>query len=62
MESSYIKAQEIISVIPVSITTAYRIIRELNRELERQGYRVIRGKCPRRYFYERYHIQQEVSK
>nr|WP_302429268.1 transcriptional regulator [Fusobacterium varium] len=32
---------------------SYSIIRQLNRELENQGYYTIQGKVPKKYFFER---------
>lgn len=39
----------------VKDTKAYEIIRKLNRELERKGYLIVRGKVPEKYFLERFY-------
>lgn len=39
----------------------YRVMRELNKELEEQGYYTINGKIPAKYFYERLGIDSEEN-
>ena len=46
----YITAAEVAESLGVSLGMAYKIIRQMNQELSKQGYIVIAGKCPRRYF------------
>ncbi len=46
----YINANELAEMLGISIGYAYKIIRRMNRELEEQGYLVISGKLPRKYF------------
>lgn len=49
----YYTAMEIAELLQVSRTKAYEICRELNAELEEEGYIVIPGKLPRKYLEER---------
>lgn len=51
--SQFIDAKEIASVMEISISKAYEIIRELNSELKEKGYLVVRGKVSRAYFQEK---------
>ena len=51
----YITATELADYLGVSTGMAYKLIRELNKELAAKGYIVIAGKCPRRYFEEKYY-------
>lgn len=46
----YITASELAESLGISLGQAYKIIRTLNAELSKDGYIVIAGKCPRRYF------------
>ncbi len=46
----YITAGELAEMLDISIGHAYKIIRRMNGELEKQGYLVISGKLPRKYF------------
>ena len=39
----------------VSVGHAYKLIRKLNQELEKEGFLVIAGKVPRRYFEKRWY-------
>ncbi len=47
---TFITALEISEAVGISMGYAYKIIRDLNRELKNDGYLIISGKCPRRYF------------
>lgn len=58
MESTstmYVTAKEVMELLHVSRGYAYRVIRELNKELETKGYRVISGRVPRKYFQEKFY-------
>ena len=48
-------AKEVASMLGVSIGKSYKIIKELNENLEKQGYIVIAGKIPKKYFNEHYY-------
>ena len=48
-QSIYITAPELAQVMGVSNGHAYKLIRELNTELKKQGYLTIAGKLPRAY-------------
>lgn len=48
-EKVYITAAELAESLGISIGKAYKIIRQLNGELEKDGYITVSGKCPRRY-------------
>lgn len=48
-EKTYITAPELSESLGISVGQAYKIIRELNAELKKQGYITVAGKCPRRY-------------
>lgn len=52
---------DIISALGVSRSSAYKIIRTLNIELQEKGYLVVSGKVPRRYFLARYYLETEVA-
>ncbi len=46
----YISALELSEMLGISLGYAYKIIRRMNKDLEEQGFLVISGKLPRRYF------------
>ena len=48
-EKTYITATELSEQLGISVGQAYKIIRELNAELKKQGYITVADKCPRRY-------------
>jgi predicted HTH transcriptional regulator len=61
MKKQYVTATELMETLGVSKGKAYKIIRDLNDELAKQGYIKIAGKCPRKYFEEKYYgyVSQE---
>ena len=46
---------EICEILSISAPTAYRLIAELNEELQRKGYLTFRGRVSRKYFRERFY-------
>ena len=53
MKSVFYTAQEVAEILGVSRTKAYKIVKELNIELQAKSFIVIAGKIPKRYFEER---------
>lgn len=50
IESRYYTCKEVMAMLGVGEGKAYSIIRQLNKELERQGYITINGKVHKEYF------------
>jgi Mn-dependent DtxR family transcriptional regulator len=51
----YITASELAELLDVSVGHAYKMVRQLNKELEKEGYLIIAGKVPKRYFEKRWY-------
>jgi len=49
----FIKASEVATLLDVSRSYAYRIVKQLNAELESMGYLTIDGRTNRKYLYEK---------
>lgn len=49
-------AQEVATMLGISKTSAYRVIKRLNTELEEKGYITIIGKISKHYFLEKSYI------
>ena len=47
------KFLEVMQILGISRSAAYKLMRQINSELEKKGYIVIRGKVSRKYFEER---------
>lgn len=61
MNKNYVvTAQDIVDMLGVSKGHAYKIIRQLNRELEDSGYIVVSGKIPRAYWDKKFYGYQSV--
>ena len=52
----FFAAKDIMAILQCSKTSAYKTIRELNGELEAQGYMIRRGLINKSYFYKRFGI------
>lgn len=55
-EPKFLTAKKVSEILDVSESSAYRIIRKLNAELEEKGKIVIPGKISKRYFEEKVYI------
>ena len=53
MEKVYLTPKEVAETLGVSVSTAYKIMRKLNKELEAMGFMTVSGRVNRRYFYEK---------
>lgn len=53
-ESSFLYVADIMELFGCSKSRAYKVISELNHELERKGFLYVRGRVSRKYFEERY--------
>lgn len=55
MNAIYYTAQEVAVMLGISRGQAYKLVKAMNEELAKQGYIVIAGRVPRKYFSERYY-------
>lgn len=53
-ESRMIRAEEVAAILGISRTSAYSVIKELNRELTEKGYMTVTGRVSKDYFEMRY--------
>ena len=52
---NYYTHKDIKDILKVSESTAYKIIRQLNKQLEDMGYITIRGRVSRKFFEEKFY-------
>ena len=50
MSKTFYTAEDIAGILGRSENYAYKLIRDLNKELADQGYIVVRARIPRKYF------------
>ena len=55
----FIHATEVAKELGISDAHAYRLIREMNKELTSKGFLVIAGRISKKYFYERIYGKEE---
>ncbi|WP_238917215.1 transcriptional regulator [Clostridium sp. YIM B02555] len=55
LEQTYLKMEDVKEIIGVSESKAYKIIQALNKELKSNGYIVVAGKVPTKFFKEKYY-------
>lgn len=57
MKNEFIGANEVSKLCKVGLGKAYEIIRELNKELIKEGKLTLRGKTNKKYLLERYGLE-----
>lgn len=62
MAVQYLNADEVAEAMDVSRSTAYRVIKKLNDELNGRGYLTVAGKVSKKYFAERIYGGEELMK
>lgn len=50
VEKTFYKAEDIKEMLDVSTSSAYKIIRDLNEELKKDGYITISGRISKKFF------------
>ena len=53
MNEKFLEVGDVMRILGISSSAAYKLMRQINSELEKKGYIVIRGKVSRKYFEER---------
>ena len=53
MNEKFLEVGGVMQILGISRSAAYKLMRQINSELEKKGYIVIRGKVSRKYFEER---------
>ena len=59
MEKMFLKVSDVMKVLDVSEYYAYKLIRKLNKELEKKGSFVMAGRIDRQFFYEHFYGTQK---
>lgn len=54
-DNSFINAEDIVEITGMSLQYAYKLIKQLNKELEDKGFFTIRGRVSKKYFEERFY-------
>ena len=50
MNEKFLEVGDVMQILGISRSAAYKLMRQINSELEKKGYIVIRGKVSRKYF------------
>ena len=53
MNEKFLEVGDVMQILGISRSAAYKLMRQINSELEKKGYIVIRGKVSKKYFEER---------
>jgi len=62
MSEKFIRAEELAEIMEISVPYAYKIIKQLNEELDAKGYITITGRVNREYFNERVYSAERPVK
>lgn len=55
LEKMYYSAEEIAVLLGISVSHSYKIIRKLNSELKEEGFIVVSGRLPIRFFEQKFY-------
>ena len=58
MDKLYLNVSDVMALLGVSKSKAYKIIKDLNGEMSAKGYLTVNGKVNRRYLLERCYSQE----
>lgn len=50
--------EDVMKLLHIKRSLAYQIIRKLNKELDKDGYYIIRGRIPRKYIIKRFGLEE----
>ena len=53
-KQSFMRAEDVAKELGISVSHAYKIMRELNQELKEKGYLIIAGRVNRKFFVEKF--------
>lgn len=59
--SLYYKVDDVMELMECSDSTAYRVIKELNVELNAKGIITLAGKINKKYFHQRYDVPEKQT-
>lgn len=59
-DNRVVRVEEVMEICDISKGKAYEIIRQLNKELQSQGYITVAGRVPRKYFEERTYVKEKI--
>lgn len=60
-KSTFYSAADIMELLDVSRSKAYKVIKDLNAELREKGYLVIDGRVSRKYFNQRFYDYDMIN-
>jgi hypothetical protein len=60
-EKLFYQKDDICQILGIADTKAYKIIKQLNAELEKSGYITVRGRVPAEYFEKRVGIKRKAK-
>lgn len=52
---AFYHVEDVVALLGVSRSKAYKIIQDLNKELKKKGYITVAGKVPKKYFLEKFY-------
>lgn len=61
VKEAYITALELSELLGISVSRAYRLIDDMNKELANEGYLTVLGRVPTRYLEERWYSGNEIK-
>lgn len=56
-EKKFFRVEDIMQIMDIAESTAYKLMRALNKELKDKGKQTYSGRVSKKYFYERVYIE-----
>jgi hypothetical protein len=61
MADLFMRVEEVAEVMGVSVSYAYKVIRQFNKELKKTGCLTMKGRIDRKFFYENFYSTREEN-
>lgn len=61
ISESFLRVEDVMEILGVKQSSAYKVIRTLNKELEAKKFMTFNGRVSRDYFFERFHIPDKAE-
>ena len=62
MEKMFLRVADVMEILGVSESYAYKLIRKLNKEMQEMGFQTIQGRIDTKFFYEHFYQTKDYEK
>jgi hypothetical protein len=62
MEKMFLRVADVMEILGVSESYAYKLIRKLNKEMQEMGFQTIQGRIDTKFFYEHFYQTKDYER